>query len=66
MQQYSYNIRTNCIHTDMVHPGVYRVIYTRAYAVYQPPVYFAGVYLPQLPHMNRVYAGYMPCRVAEH
>ena len=28
------------------------------YAVYQPPAYFAGVYSPQLPYMNRVYAGY--------
>jgi len=32
--------------------------YTRVYAVCQPPVYFAGVYSPQLPYVNRVYAGY--------
>jgi len=30
--------------------------YTRVYAVYQPPVYFAGVYSPQLLYINRVYA----------
>ena len=38
--------------------------YTRVYAVYQSPVYFAGVYSPQLQYINRVYAGYTPCRVA--
>jgi len=29
------------------------------YTIYQPPVYFAGVYSPQLPYMNRVYTGYV-------
>jgi len=38
--------------------------YTRVYAVYQPPVYFSGVYSPQLLYINRVYAGYTLCRVA--
>ena len=43
--------------------GVYAGI---RHITYQPPVYFAGVYSPQLPYMNRVYAGYKltSCRVA--
>ena len=38
--------------------------YTRVYAVYQPPIYLAGVYSPQLLYIKRVYAGYTPCKVA--
>jgi len=38
--------------------------YTRVYAVYQPPDYFAGAYSPQLLYINRLYAGYTPCGVA--
>jgi len=44
--------------------GVHTGGYTQVYAIYQPPVYFAGIYSPQLPYMNRVYAGYTPCSVA--
>jgi len=38
--------------------------YTGVHDVYQPPVYFAGAYSPQLLYINRIYAGYTLCRMA--